>query len=240
MKYLYKYHTHDDLLNYNQALDNPNITLCSIDGEKNNDVHFDYKPYDKKIEYLKNNGKAYIDTKIKMHKWYGMGCTFAVTKHANMAWCIFCGSRTTFMYSLNWTVGSNNIISLVFDYLRGGSLQSGSTGLTYGDKMTFESRPDITAMKMNAYYNGVYKSQIDLPTTDQVQNANNWCFTSNNEWRTQESRIYEYWITDQFGKRIIDLIPVRKGTTGYMYDKITGKLFGNAGTGTFTLGPDIE
>ena len=193
MKYLYKYHTHDDLLNYNQALDNPNITLCSIDGEKTNDVHFDYKPYDKKIEYLKNNGKAYIDTKIKMHKWYGMGCTFAVTKHANMAYCIFCGSRTTFMYSLNWTVDSNGIITLVFDYLSGGSLQSGRTGLTYGDKMTFESRPDMSAMKMNAYYNGIYKAQTNLPTTDQAQTVNNWCFTSNNEWRTQESRIYEYY-----------------------------------------------
>jgi hypothetical protein len=175
-----------------------------------------------------------------MHKWYGMGCTFAVTKHANMAYCIFCGSRTTFMYSLNWTVDSNGIITLVFDYLSGGSLQSGRTGLTYGDKMTFESRPDMSVMKMNAYYNGIYKTQTNLPTTDQVQTVTSWCFTSNNEYRTQESKIYEYWLTDQFGKRIIDLIPVRKGTTGYMYDKITGKLFGNAGTGTFTLGPDIE
>lgn len=196
------------------------------------------KPYDAEIEYLKNNGKAYIDTGIKMHKWYGMGCTFAVTKHANSTWCIFCGSRTTFMYSLNWTVGSNGIITLVFDYLRGGSLGSGSTGLTYGDKMTFESRPDMSTMKMNAYFNGVYKSQTNLPTTDQAQTVNNWCFTSNNEWRTQESRIYEYWITDQTGKRIIDLIPVRKGSTGYMYDKVSGKLFGKSGTGTFTLGPD--
>ena len=196
------------------------------------------KPYDAEIEYLKNNGKAYIDTGIKMHKWYGMGCTFAVTKHANSTWCIFCGSRTTFYYSLNWTVGSNGIITLVFDYLSGGSLGSGSTGLTYGDKMTFESRPDMSTMKMNAYFNGVYKSQTNLPTTDQAQTVNNWCFTSNNEWRTQESRIYEYWITDQTGKRIIDLIPVRKGTTGYMYDKVSGKLYGNSGTGTFTLGPD--
>lgn len=36
-----------------------------------------------------------------------------------------------------------------------------------------------------------------------------------------------------------DLIPVRKGTTGYMYDKISGQLFGNAGTGSFVLGPDV-
>lgn len=36
----------------------------------------------------------------------------------------------------------------------------------------------------------------------------------------------------------IDLIPVRVGTTGYMYDTISHKLFGNAGTGSFILGND--
>jgi hypothetical protein len=35
-----------------------------------------------------------------------------------------------------------------------------------------------------------------------------------------------------------DYIPVRVDTTGYMYDKISGTLFGNDGTGSFVLGPD--
>ena len=42
------------------------------------------------------------------------------------------------------------------------------------------------------------------------------------------------------GTPIIDFIPVRIGTTGYLYDKIQGKLYGNAGTGNFTLGPDVN
>lgn len=37
---------------------------------------------------------------------------------------------------------------------------------------------------------------------------------------------------------ICDLIPVRVGTTGYMYDKVSGALFGNNGTGAFIVGPD--
>lgn len=36
-----------------------------------------------------------------------------------------------------------------------------------------------------------------------------------------------------------DLIPVRLGNTGYMYDRITNKRFGNAGTGDFQYGPDV-
>lgn len=37
---------------------------------------------------------------------------------------------------------------------------------------------------------------------------------------------------------VFDAIPVRKGNVGYLYDRVSGKLFGNAGTGEFILGPD--
>lgn len=36
-----------------------------------------------------------------------------------------------------------------------------------------------------------------------------------------------------------DYIPVRVGNVGYMYDQVSGQLFGNSGTGDFILGPDI-
>ena len=35
-----------------------------------------------------------------------------------------------------------------------------------------------------------------------------------------------------------DFIPVRVVTVGYMYDRVSGQLFGNAGTGAFIIGPD--
>ena len=40
------------------------------------------------------------------------------------------------------------------------------------------------------------------------------------------------------GVLVRDYIPVRKGTVGYMYDRVSGQLFGNAGTGAFVIGPD--
>lgn len=53
------------------------------------------------------------------------------------------------------------------------------------------------------------------------------------------SRIYYVqFILD--GNLIGDLIPVRVGTTGYMYDRVSKTLFGNAGTGDFTLGNDVN
>ena len=37
---------------------------------------------------------------------------------------------------------------------------------------------------------------------------------------------------------IFDFIPVRVGDVGYMYDRVSGQLFGNSGTGEFIIGPD--
>ena len=38
---------------------------------------------------------------------------------------------------------------------------------------------------------------------------------------------------------LYDLKAVRVGQVGYMYDSVSGELFGNAGTGSFTLGADV-
>ena len=44
-----------------------------------------------------------------------------------------------------------------------------------------------------------------------------------------------------YGNEIqLDLIPVRVGQVGYMYDRVSGQLFGNAGTGAFIVGPDVN
>ena len=40
------------------------------------------------------------------------------------------------------------------------------------------------------------------------------------------------------GAELMHLIPVRKKDVGYMYDRVSGELFGNAGTGAFIIGPD--
>ena len=45
---------------------------------------------------------------------------------------------------------------------------------------------------------------------------------------------------DQTGDVYFDAVPVRVGQVGYMYDKVSGQLFGNAGTGDFVIGPDIN
>ena len=40
------------------------------------------------------------------------------------------------------------------------------------------------------------------------------------------------------GEKVADIIAVRKDGVGYMYDRVSGQLFGNSGTGDFIIGPD--
>jgi hypothetical protein len=52
-------------------------------------------------------------------------------------------------------------------------------------------------------------------------------------------KMYSFKIYDGNNNLRLDMIPVRVGTTGYMYDRVSGRLFGNLGTGGFGIGNDI-
>lgn len=51
-------------------------------------------------------------------------------------------------------------------------------------------------------------------------------------------RIY-YFKWSKGNETLRDFIPVRVGDEGFMYDRVSGKLFGNVGDGKFILGPDL-
>ena len=55
-----------------------------------------------------------------------------------------------------------------------------------------------------------------------------------------QKRLRNIKIYDGDSTLVFDGIPVRKKGVGYIYDKVTEQLFGNANsTGDFTLGPDV-
>ena len=56
--------------------------------------------------------------------------------------------------------------------------------------------------------------------------------------RIASMRLYGFRMWNLSGT-LIDLIPVRSGNIGYVYDRVSRSLFGNQGTGNFVLGQDI-
>lgn len=57
--------------------------------------------------------------------------------------------------------------------------------------------------------------------------------------RFLRGRIYYLWMKRN-GKLVFDAIPVRNGSTGYLYDFVSKSALGNAGSGSFTYGSDID
>lgn len=194
--------------------------------------------YDARIEYLENTGNQWIDTKIiansnirfviKMYQpalsinYYGVfffGAYQTDNSRITVLYNRAAGSRRWY-----WRFGSNNIEYInnplagiyVFDNYStdNASIIKINDVLLSGSNVTFSSKYSITIFVLN---------------NKGVVNVNNILVGS----RLIEARFYNN------NTPLLDLIPVRVGNVGYMFDTISGKLFGNAGTGDFIVGPDI-
>lgn len=171
-------------------------------------------PYDAEIEYLEGDGASYIDTLVNMHE-------IVVTE-----------------YTIQFTSVSG--IQVIF-------------GVYTGD----------TSARAQIYLNGTQWKDYNvnnLRTTGYSNPANTtYVYTLTSKTKSEMSsdltlyifgrnpsasgplpcrmKLYSMTMTSG-GVLVRDYIPVRVGTIGYLYDKVSGQLFGNAGTGDFILGPD--
>ena len=178
-------------------------------------------PYDAEIEYLESSGNQYIDT--------------GVVLDATMT------------------------VRVLYDYIQTGfvfgarkSLYVGYSGVTnesegyycirYGNKVLYQLKTippginDVVISPTGVVLNG--KTVSVATYGNMFFSGHCFLFTINNGGSPflgefAFNRIRRFSI-----ENIIDLIPVRVGNIGYMYDKVSKQLFGNAGTGEFILGPD--
>lgn len=187
-------------------------------------------PYDAEVEYIESVDKAYIDTGIKasgnLHiKTYlvdyfieansGRWAFGGRNAYNNNAYGIFIASDTkklTLAYN-----GGTYSFNLYSTYpqsslveMQGGSIKVNNTTHTFTAR-TFTSSYNLILFGLNNGGSLISGSGLKFGAT---------------------------YITD--GTVTLDLIPVRKDGIGYMYDKISGRLYGNANTqGSFILGPDV-
>lgn len=178
------------------------------------------KPYDAEIEYIgKGAGNtAFIDTGINGNQDIRFEVSFL--------------SVSTGLYAIGGRRDSNtNSLSI--------TLQSAKR---FGDKLTMYGAPTInnihtyiidnTGLKLDGTALAAWSNVADYSCRSLMlfNVGDNTAFLNGNIY---SCRIWEN------NQLVRDMIPVRVGTTGYMYDKVSGQLFGNAGTGDFILGNDI-
>lgn len=181
------------------------------------------KPYDAEIEYLESDGNQYIDASFVPIEWMPFEIIYQNNGRTAPGYGLVFGQR--------YSSGSNAY----------GLANYINCSIFIGNKTTSNLIKTDLYEKHHIRY-GYGSVQIDDDAAVSVTVAATYPYFSvymfcwaehRNPVQKQAGRIY-YAKFDN----VREFIPVRKDGVGYFYDKVSGKLFGNKGTGAFILGPD--
>ena len=188
-------------------------------------------PYDAEIEYLESTGTQYIDI------GYDVGSTdeFSIraARLSNNSTFAFGAYNSNSSVYTNLTIYHGSKHNVEFAWGTTGKAKN-TTALPIDEFHTYSSVLESTTLHFEVDGN-------DIGNLTGVNNFVNLILFGRNSNTTpslSSVRIsfFKYW---RSGVLVRDMIPVRVGQVGYLYDKVSGQLFGNAGTGDFVLGPDV-
>lgn len=193
-------------------------------------------PYDSEVEYLESNGTQWIETGTTVNSSATISVTAQLTSAAanEAVWCarsVNPTANTFTFFKVSSTTGNAR-----YDY--------GATHTTYPFNWSgWAGKHEYKAVANNLY---IDDSLIVTATASTFTAGGSVrIFASNNVSSPYDpnnfatGRLYAAKIVDENGVTIRDFHPVRVGTTGYLFDRISWTLIGNAGTGTFGYGNDV-
>ena len=192
------------------------------------------KPYDAEVEYLESTGTQWIDTGVIPDFNFGISIDFVALSSNSRLF------GTSFRNKGIW--GGVTISN--YTYYDGGQMTWLNNEKAYNPAIAQydNQRIFITAISNGNCVNYItdkgYRIVLPLVTTSSVHGSF-YLYTFNTESLVINAsmRIYSCELYSR-NNRVRDFIPVRVGNVGYMYDRVSGQLFGNAGTGQFIIGPD--
>lgn len=186
--------------------------------------------YDTEIEYLESSGTQLINTKIIG----GTNCEYEIKfqlTSAGSTWPHVCGSNHPPTFPKVY-----NQAGIKMQYKPQGASGTG-TIYSVGNQ---DYIPHIVEYKNGLFlYDGVEKANIGPNGISDYPFCIFWYLAEPTVTKGMLGRIYycKLWKDHVL---VRDLIPVRVGSVGYMYDKVSKQLFGNYYAGDFILGPDKE
>ena len=185
-------------------------------------------PYDAEVEYLEGTGTQYIDTGIKA----------AGNLHVK-TYLIDYFKTENFG---KWPFGGRNgyLNKVVGIFING---NDGKLHQPYGNQEyvrdAYSVYPQSCWVEIQGGTLKVDTHTYTAPSQSFISDYNLILFGLQNGGTTIRTSIKMGAAFISNGGVTLDLIPVRVGQVGYMYDKVSGHLFGNAGSGNFILGNDV-
>jgi hypothetical protein len=188
-------------------------------------------PYDREVEYLASTGTQWIDTGVDA--WGDIAFEVDIdftqyypTKDGNYGICgsyVASGGKLAYVAAIRYASRRYN---------------GGRDGVAYTNAPVADfqgERAIIYIGKTTATINGTVWAGASGNVNESGQTFYLFAVKGYSGVVNGAIHYLKIW---KGGDVVIDLIPVRVGTVGYMYDRVSKQLFGNAGTGTFVVGPD--
>lgn len=191
-------------------------------------------PYDAEVEYLESTGTQWIDTGYVLRSGDSISCSFEILSNSSIG--VLLGSRQS-ANSMNISSGIGNSFELICDYNNSSYSSYRATTSTRAPvgRYTVVLSPTVRSIE------GVLDvSNATVNADDFTTNGNCLIFYgSGSFWTTNKfvGKMYSFRMSHN-GSLVRDFIPVRVGSEGAMYDRVSGQLFRNQGTGAFVIGPD--
>lgn len=197
-------------------------------------------PYDAVVEYLETDGTAYIDTGINTTNTTQFDMKMWLPNEpTNSSIFPFGGRKTTPGNTMEWLRSKDagrwqwrcpNNTYIVF----------GTSAVNGEYLINNMSNANVVEFSIEG---GTLKSITATASTFNT-GRNFFLFTVNNNGspRASQSGIRFYWAKIYSGGTLVrDYIAVRKNGIGYLYDKVSGTLYGNAAaSGAFSYGNDVN
>ena len=189
-------------------------------------------PYDTEVEYIQTNNTSYIDTGVTITRSllnnasyieYTTECSILVDSAAE-------GANTLYFF-----MGSKDQ-----KYYSGlGSTYHSSSTQNDGQKHIFKLIKQNNQVYL--YCDNTIIDQYNYSNSKTSTQRNFYLFRCNGASGAQNIDNKKYYAKLQINDDVIfEMIPVRVGQVGYMYDKVSKQLFGTQTEYNFLLGPDKQ
>lgn len=188
-------------------------------------------PYDAEVEYLGSTGKQWINSGV-MSEYPKI--------HAGLWYDMF-RSPYTGLFG-NYRSEQHNCVRLILQetdndkaWVTPGTTAGRSINVPFAKREWHNVYLDCTARSCSIDGQLFTSSYVGTRYVDYI------FIFSNNQVQSQGTviRISFFKIFDENGVLVRDFVPVRVGDVGYLYDRVSGQLFGNIGTGAFVIGRDM-
>lgn len=199
-------------------------------------------PY-QRIEYLEGDGNSYIDTQIAFTDGFSWEVKFSnLLSYANVVRTLIGARTSTVRTSILFRSGNINygVVVNIAGYadtttpFKIGNISTGEHIIKFYASGNYGNLwLDNELILDNVRFVGSYISGTTMSVF-----ADHF---GGSDYREISKDAKLYYLKLWQGQTLVgDFIPVRIGTTGYLYDQVSGELFGNLGSGNFILGPDIN